>query len=44
MEGVLQYLSTGIFGGSKKVYSLIVGTELIVNKSADKGSKEFLRI
>ena len=43
MEGELQQCTKGIFGGNKKVYGLIQGSDFVVVKSA-KDSKEILRI
>lgn len=43
MEGELQQCTKGIFGGSKKVYAVIQGSDFVVLKTA-KDTKEVLRI
>lgn len=45
MEGLLLQVQTGIlFGGSKKVYCVITGSEFVVHKGVDKATKELFRV
>ena len=43
MEGELHQCTKGLFGGNKKVYGIIQGSDFVVVKSA-KDSKEILRV
>ena len=37
-------MQTGIFGGSKKVFCRILGSDFVLYKSAEKASKELVRV
>ena len=43
MEGELQQCTKGLFGGNKKVYAVIQGSDFVVLKTA-KDTKEILRV